>query len=680
MASMNVKPDAESQARARAEKLEAEGRFREAANIHARLAGHAKASALLERACDFAAAANQALLALDIRRAIELSALAGDQALCARAIEELVRAEPREALARTAGALSARGLFGPAAQVFWAAGDHPNAARAFAEAGDVLRAAHCFEQAGQPAEGARTLEAALRRDPEHYAARLWLGRLLARHGRTEAAVRALQKLPEASPEYAAALPLLARGLSELGLNEAAQEMRDRMNTLGISEAGSSPGSEAPPYAPAGDAGAPVLLYGRYALEREIASTPHARVVLAKDRLLGTRVAIKIYAASAHDAGRDALVRFEREASALSQLRHPNVVPLLAYVPEGPAMVLAWMAGGSLADRLRQGQAITPKRAAEIAATLLSVLGEAHRLGILHRDIKPSNVLFDDIGTPYLSDFGAAHLGDLSATATAAAIGTFAYMSPEQRRGQPATIQSDLYGVGALLYELLTGRLPETPWQPPSQQNPELGPAHDAFMASLLSEHPGERPADAFEARKTLLSCVWPDRPPKHVRPASPPTAASKANTPQGERLAPPRDEDPDARDAAHRRFDTWTDRDVLVFPLDPPRIALARAFARADHPALATVYRADESASELWVAPPRGRALADVPHAGSPGAFRRLKEAVDALHAAEGAHGSIDLEHVYAHEGELSLAFPRSLPGKDAAARDREALLRLFLD
>src|SRR6185369_11871861 len=125
----------------------------------------------------------------------------------------------------------------------------------------------------------------------------------------------------------------------------------------------------------------------YETVREIAATPHARVLEAEDRVTGERVAVKLLAGLSGQEGRDALFRFEREARALAQLRHPNVVPLRAYHPEGPAIVLAWMSGGTLVDRLR-GQPMAPARAVEIACALLSALGEAHRLGILHRDVKP----------------------------------------------------------------------------------------------------------------------------------------------------------------------------------------------------------------------------------------------------------------------------------------------------
>src|SRR6185436_12174263 len=194
--------------------------------------------------------------------------------------------------------------------------------------------------------------------------------------------------------------------------------------------------------------------------RDVATTQHARVIEAFDRINGDLVAVKLLAGIHEGTGRDALLRFEREARALAQLRHPNVVPLRAYHPEGPAIVLAWMSGGSLADRIQEAAlAFAPARAIEIACAVLSALGEAHRLGILHRDVKPSNVLFDDVGATRLSDFGAAHLGDLSSTATAGAIGTFAYMSPEQRLGRPASLTSDLYSAGVLLAELLTGEAP-----------------------------------------------------------------------------------------------------------------------------------------------------------------------------------------------------------------------------
>jgi serine/threonine-protein kinase len=107
-------------------------------------------------------------------------------------------------------------------------------------------------------------------------------------------------------------------------------------------------------------------------------------------------------------------------------------------------------------------------------------------------------------------------------------------------------------------------------------------------------------------------------------------------------------------------------------------VAGARAFARAGHPALPTVLRVDEHAGAVWLAPPRGRALADEARGLSPGQITRLREAIAVLHAASGAHGRIDAEHLYLHDGEVTLAFPRTrVPIEEAAELDRSALDRL---
>jgi serine/threonine-protein kinase len=487
-------------------------------------------------------------------------------------------------------------------------------------------------------------------------------------------VKALQALDPAAPERAQALPLLRRCLTELGLEDAAHTLREEMQAHGIAE--DAPSSEPAPRVQ-GAGGGPLVL-GRYETVREVAVTPHARVLEATDRVSGERVAVKLLAGLGEPEGRDALFRFEREARALSQLRHPNVVPLRAYHPEGPAIVLAWMPGGTLGERL-EGEPMAPARAVEIACALLSALGEAHRLGILHRDVKPSNVLFDEVGAARLSDFGAAHLGDLSSTATAGAIGTFAYMSPEQRLGRPATIASDVFGVGVLLGQLLTGAPPApvtTTLEPrPSASHPDMTEVHDAALAQLLQDDPQKRPADAFEARRLLLGLRWPERvwqrPSRAARPVTDrPPLAEAARLAHATSVG-------DGRDANLRQHDTWLDRDVLVLPGDADTLARARAFARAGHPVLPTVLRVDRDGGAVWVQAPLGRALADEPRGLSPGQVARLRDAVLALHAAGGAHGLIDAAHLYVLDGEVTLAYPRSTPPEDATSRDREALEQL---
>jgi eukaryotic-like serine/threonine-protein kinase len=639
---------------------------------------HARASIELEEACDFSGAAREALLAGDARRAAHLAALGGDAALAAQAIEAIAaQLSPDEGL-RAARDLAARGFNRQAGALFARLDAHAEAGEALAAAGEACAAARQLELAGRPADGARALEAALRVRPGDGAARLELGRLLARHGRVEAAVKALQAIDSAAPERAGALPLLRRCLADLGLEEAARTLRDEMRALGLPD--EEPTASPPPARVDGGGESPLIL-GRYASAREVAATPHARVVEAVDRITGERVAVKLLAGLGGPEGRDALFRFEREARALAELRHPNVVPLRAYHPEGPAIVLAWMPGGTLADRLRSGEPMAPARAVEIVCALLSALGEAHRLGILHRDVKPSNVLFDEMGAARLSDFGAAHLGDLSSTATAGAIGTFAYMSPEQRLGRPATIASDLYGAGVLLAELLTGATPGPVAHRldplPSAAHPDLTEAHDQLVARLLREDPGKRPADAFEARRLLLGARWPERVWERARPKEDRPRTDRPSAPEGARLAAALGAG-DGRDAAVRQHDGWLDRDVLVLAGDEATLASARAFARAGHPALPTVLRVDlGEGGAVWVGAPLGRALADDPRGLSPGTLARLGEAIDALHAAGGAHGRIDAEHLYWLDGEVTLAFPRGEPLPGAEARDREALARL---
>jgi eukaryotic-like serine/threonine-protein kinase len=640
------------------------------------LTDHARTSIELERACNFEGAAREALLAGDPRRAAHLAALGGDQVLAAEAIDAVAARLPADEGLRAAHDLAARGFGRQAGALFAKLGAHAEAGEALAATGEACAAARAFELAGRPVDGARALEAALRMRPGDAAARLELGRLLARHGRTEAAVKALQGLDPTAPEHAEALPLLRRLLVELGFEEAARTLRDEMARLGIPE--EAPSSE-PLARPAGAGPAGALILGRYETVREVAATPHARVLEAVDRINGDRVAVKLLAGLGEQEGRDALFRFEREARALAQLRHPNVVPLRAYHPEGPAIVLAWMPGGTLAERLG-AEPMAPARAVEIAGALLSALGEAHRLGILHRDVKPSNVLFDDVGAARLSDFGAAHLGDLSSTATAGAIGTFAYMSPEQRLGRPASIASDLYGVGVLLAELLTGAAPgpvTDRLEPlPSACHPDMSEVHDTAVARLLQEDPQKRPPDAFEARRLLFGVRWPERIWERPRSAVARSRTDRPTVPEGVRLTAALGAG-DGRDASARQHDGWLDRDVLVLPGDAATLTRAQAFARAGHPALPTVLRVDRETGVIWIAAPLGRALADEPRGLSPGQVARLREAIDALHAVGGAHGRVDPEHLYWLDGEVTLAYPRGDPPEDAPARDIAALGRL---
>ncbi|MBI4705747.1 MAG: serine/threonine protein kinase [Deltaproteobacteria bacterium] len=667
--------------------LVAAGRLADAARLCAGSGRHAAAAELYERACDFASAAEQALLGAEPGRALRLAVLSGQAELCARARARVVSVlGPRE-LDALAADLCARGHACEAGELWCVLERHETAAGAFARAGEVLRAAQCHERAGQPAEAARVIEVALRSGsaqcggPDREAElRVALGELYGRHGKHEAALRILQQVAPGSPLRRRALRPLATALERLGLGQALEELRAEARVQGRSLADADAAPAAATAVPPPSA-APARLFGRYDVVREVATTPHARVIEARDGLTGERVALKIFASRLTGAGRDALQRFGREARALARLQHPNVVPLRDFVATGPAIVLAWMGGGSLGELMGRGP-VAPARAAEIARAVLLALGEAHRLGILHRDVKPSNVLLDEAGTPKLADFGAAHLAEQEATVTAAEIGTLGYMSPEQRLGRAASAPSDVYAAGVLLYEMLTGRLPEGD-AAPSRHQPDLDERHDALCARLLAAQPERRLQSAEEARRAIEALDWPTRaPPRAAGPVAAPAAATSASASASPRLGPAR-EPARACDAAERRHDAWTQRDVLVVALDDASLGRAAAFARAGHPALPLVLRAERAAAggpergQIWIEAARGRSLADSGELLDAEEHACLLAAIEALHAAGGAHGCIDADHVFRQAGALRLAYPRAPAAAADAAGDRAALVRL---
>jgi serine/threonine protein kinase len=156
-------------------------------------------------------------------------------------------------------------------------------------------------------------------------------------------------------------------------------------------------------------------------------------------------------------------RIRREATALAQLRHPNIVPLLDVVDDGDdiVLVLPYLTGGTLAEQVAHHGTLSAGQVHLIADALFAALAEAHRHGVVHRDIKPANVLFDADGRPYLSDFGVASLRDATGglTATGAVIGTPEYMAPEQARGEEVGPAGDVFSLGATLLFGATGHPP-----------------------------------------------------------------------------------------------------------------------------------------------------------------------------------------------------------------------------
>jgi tetratricopeptide (TPR) repeat protein len=236
----------------------------------------------------------------------------------------------------------------------------------------------------------------------------------------------------------------------------------------------------------------------------------AEVYLAYHPALQREVAIKVMLAHlSQDAS--FVLRFEREAQAVARLRHAHIVQVYDFgLRRGqPYMVMEYVSGGSLNQRLAHGPLALPE-ALRILRGLAAAVDYAHGEGMVHRDIKPANILFTDRDEPVLTDFGIVRILEGTAhTATGAILGTPAYMSPEQARGETAGPAADLYALGVVLYHMVTGRLPFTadsptgvlmrhitdPPPPPRPLRPELSPAAETVMLKALAKDPADRYAN-----------------------------------------------------------------------------------------------------------------------------------------------------------------------------------------
>lgn len=203
------------------------------------------------------------------------------------------------------------------------------------------------------------------------------------------------------------------------------------------------------------------LNGRYKIQTLIGTGGMAAVYLAKDLILDRLVAIKVLRLDFRQ-NNDAMRRFRREALSATQLTHPNIVGVydVGQSQEMNYIVMEYVEGTDLKDYIRQRGALHPIEAVRIMMQIVSAIAAAHQNRIIHRDIKPQNILIDREGNVKITDFGiAVALSDTSLTQTNTLLGSVHYLSPEQARGGMATIQTDIYALGIVLYELLTGRVP-----------------------------------------------------------------------------------------------------------------------------------------------------------------------------------------------------------------------------
>jgi eukaryotic-like serine/threonine-protein kinase len=248
-----------------------------------------------------------------------------------------------------------------------------------------------------------------------------------------------------------------------------------------------------------------VLAGRYALDEVIGRGGMADVYRATDQVLEREVAVKVLRADTADESDPDRRRFREEAQMVAALDHPGLVTVLdAGVDDGvPYLVMDLVEGTSLATFCR-GRQVAPHRVAYVGAELASVLAYVHEGGIVHRDVKPSNILVGSDGVIRLADFGIARVvtDPHSHTGNGQTIGTAAYLAPEQVRGEPVTAASDIYSLGLVLLEALTGtraytggpmeaalaRLDEAPLIPTS-----LPTGWPALLSRMTAFEPADRP-------------------------------------------------------------------------------------------------------------------------------------------------------------------------------------------
>lgn len=278
-----------------------------------------------------------------------------------------------------------------------------------------------------------------------------------------------------------------------------------------------------------------LLKDRYRLEEEIATGGMGTVYRATDEKLGRTVAMKLLAENL--AGDASFVeRFRREARASAGLRHPHIANVFDAGDEDGChfIVMELAEGRDLARVLREEGPLAPERAARIVDQICMALGHAHAAGIIHRDVKPANVIVGPGDTVKVTDFGIARAADDSKlTATGSILGTAHYISPEQAEGKPMSPRSDIYSLGIVMYETLTGALPftgdslmavamrhindEVP--APSALNTSVPPELDAIVARATSKDPDARFRDTAEMHEALSTALVPANTTTAVLPA-----------------------------------------------------------------------------------------------------------------------------------------------------------------
>lgn len=302
-----------------------------------------------------------------------------------------------------------------------------------------------------------------------------------------------------------------------------------------------------------------MVSGKYKVEKLLGQGGMGRVYLAHNVALDQKVVLKVLLPE-YGQDPDTVKRFQHEGRAASRLRHPNVIQVMDFgaMEDGTLyMAMEFLPGKDLAHLIQHEFPLGDRRIARIASQILAALGEAHAQNIIHRDLKPENVMIEQRrGDPdfvKVLDFGIAKITDAKTKLTAAGLvcGTPEYMSPEQAKGADLDPRSDLYSVGVIVYQMVTGLLPfesdtpvgflmkhlTEPPMPPSQRQPEVdvSPELEAFIMKAISKNPADRFANAEEMREALLAVVPDAGAPARAatsaaipRPATPAAPTAKA--------------------------------------------------------------------------------------------------------------------------------------------------------
>ena len=257
-----------------------------------------------------------------------------------------------------------------------------------------------------------------------------------------------------------------------------------------------------------------VLGNRYEIQQVLGEGGMAKVFLGTDRVLSRTVAVKVLAPQ-YAEDQQFVARFRREAQAAAALNHPNIVSVFDTGSNGNVhyIVMEYVEGKTLQETLREESRLTPERSIEIGEAVARALSAAHAKGLVHRDIKPGNIMITREGQVKVMDFGIARATTSdTVTQTAAVLGTAAYLSPEQAQGETVDHRSDIYSLGVVLYEMLTGRQPftgESPVSiayrhvtedpvPPSRLNPDVPEALDAIVMKAMAKSPDDRYQTAQE--------------------------------------------------------------------------------------------------------------------------------------------------------------------------------------